>query len=164
MKIKRIIPALTICALALVGAGTALAATLQSVPELQQEQPIQIVNEMAKLPGDTTDLEKALQAKGPVKYKLLLVDTVHDEDPTDYLDRVAEKWGLPAADTLYLVIYTQQNYNLRFYMGAEFRAKGVSVDEMLKITRETYFAKNREGKTVEGLLDLMHFIDKRMTH
>ncbi|HLO03108.1 MAG TPA: hypothetical protein VK191_08375, partial [Symbiobacteriaceae bacterium] len=142
---KRFIPALILVVLALVGGGAALAASLQSVPEVQKDQTIQVVNELAKLPGDTKALDEALKAKGPVTYKILLVDTVGEEDPTAYLDRVAEKWGVPAADTLYLVIYTQQNYNLRFYMGANFRTKGVTVDEMLKLTRETYFAKNRQG-------------------
>jgi uncharacterized membrane protein YgcG len=159
---KRFIPALILLLLALVGAGTALAATLQPVPEVQKDQAIQVVNELAKLPGETKALDEALKAKGPVTYKILLVDTVGEEDPTAYLDRVAEKWGVPAADTLYLVIYTQQNYNMRFYMGANFRSKGVTVDEMLKITRETYFAKNRQGKATEGLIDLINAVNKRM--
>jgi uncharacterized membrane protein YgcG len=159
---KRLIPALMLVTLALVGAGTALAATLQTVPEIQKEQAVQAVNELAKLPGDTKALDEALKASSTVKYKILLVDTVGEEDPTAYLDRVAEKWGVPAADTLYLVIYTQQNYNLRFYMGANFRAKGVTVDEMLKITRATYFAKNRQGKATEGLVDLIQAVNKRM--
>lgn len=159
---KRFIPALILLLLALVGGGAALAATLQTVPEVQKEQTIQVVNEFAKLPGDTKALDEALKAQGPVTYKILLVDTVGEEDPTAYLDRVAEKWGVPAADTLYLVIYTQQNYNLRFYMGANFRTKGVTVDEMLKITRETYFAQNRQGKATEGLVELINAVNKRM--
>lgn len=161
---KRFIPALILVLLALVGGGAALAATLQTVPDLQKEQAVQVVNDLAKLPGDAKGLEDALKMESPVKYKILVVDTVYEEDPTAYLDRVAEKWGVPAADTLYLVIYTQQNYNLRFYMGANFRTAGVTVDEMLKITRETYFTQNRQGNPTEGLVELINFINKRMTH
>jgi uncharacterized membrane protein YgcG len=163
LLMKRFIPALIlVLLLGLVGAGTALAASLATVPDMVKEKPMQAVSPAATLPGNQNSLDSALQEVGPVKYKILLVDTVGDEDPTAYLDRVADKWGVPAADTLYLVIYTQQNYNLRFYMGANFRAKGVTVDEMLQITRQTYFAKNRQGKGMEGLTDLIHAVNKRM--
>lgn len=70
------------------------------------------------LPGDAKALEQALQAASPVKYKVLVIDSTEGED----LDRVAESWGQPKADTLLLVLFTQDNYDLRFYMGANFRA------------------------------------------
>jgi uncharacterized membrane protein YgcG len=158
---KRFTPGLImLLLLAITGGATALADGAP-VPSIQKDQTVQSVNKAA-LPGDQQRLLDSLSASGPVKYRILLVDSVNGEDPTAYLDRVAASWGLPPADTLYLVIYTGDNYNLRFYMGANFRVKGVTVDEMLKMTRETYFAKNRQGKATEGLVDLIQAVNKRM--
>jgi uncharacterized membrane protein YgcG len=114
------------------------------------------------LPGDMRALERALQAQGPVTYKVLVVDSTDGEDKTDYLDRVAAAWKQPAPDTLLLILFTQENYNIRFYMGANFRAKGVSVEEMLGMVRAQYFAGVHKGDVAGGLVSLIGAVNQRM--
>lgn len=115
-----------------------------------------------QLPGDQNAWKAALNAPSPVKYRVLVIDDTDGEDRTAYLDRMAEKWGLPAADELYLVLFTKANYDLRFYMGANFRAKGVTVDEMLSLARTHYFTKSQKGDVTGGLADLVTAVNQRM--
>jgi hypothetical protein len=117
----------------------------------------------AELPGDRAALDAALTAPSPVKYKVLVIDAVDGEDKTTYLDRVAENWGQPAADTLLLVVFTQDNYDIRFYMGANFRARDVSGAEMLGLVRGQYFAKVRKADPAGGLADLIVAVNKRLS-
>lgn len=115
------------------------------------------------LPGDVKSLEQILAVQGPINYKILVIDSIEGEDKTAYLDRVAAEWGQPAKDTLLLIVYTADNYDLRFYMGASFRANGVSVDEMLKLAREQYFATKRQGDVAGGLAKLISAVNQRMS-
>lgn len=141
--------------------GVAYAAG-RPVPENLPEVALQNTTE-AQLPGDAEALEAALSAEGPVRYKILVIDSPEGEDPTDYLDRVAAEWGLPGPDTLYLIIYTEDNFNIRFYMGADFRAAGVDVDEMLTLVRTHYLAGKREGDVAGALADLIGAVNRRMS-
>jgi uncharacterized membrane protein YgcG len=153
---------LTAAALAITAVltGVTYAAT-RPIPEKQPQVALQNTTDV-QLPGDAKALEAALQAGGPVQYKILVIDSSDGEDKTDYLDRVAEKWGLPAADTLYLVLYAKENYDIRFYMGANFRSGNVSVDEMLGMVRNLYLAKSQKGDTAGGLADLINAVNQRM--
>lgn len=140
--------------------GVAYAAT-RTVPVNQPAVALQNPNALT-LPGDVESLEQALKNPGSVKYKVLVIDSTDGEDKTAYLDRVAAEWKQPAADTLLLVIFTRDNYDIRFYMGASFRANGVSVDEMLSLVRSRYFAGVRKGDVAGGLVSLMAAVDERM--
>jgi uncharacterized membrane protein YgcG len=143
-------------------AGVTYAAT-RTVPENQAEVVLQNTTE-SPLPGNADALSTVLKAQSPVKYKILVIDSTEGEDKTDYLDRVAEKWGVPAADTLYLVIYTKDNYDIRFYMGANFRTQGVTVDEMLALVRQQYLAgKNQKGDVSAALANLINAVNVRMS-
>jgi uncharacterized membrane protein YgcG len=143
-------------------AGVAYAAT-RPIPQQQPGVALQNPSNLA-LPGDVKGLEAALAADGPVQYKVLVIDSTDGEDLTAYLDRVAAEWQQPAQDTLLLVIYTQENYNLRFYMGPGFRAKGVTVDEMLSLVRAQYFAtKSAKGDVAGGLVNLIGAVNQRMS-
>ncbi|HLN62935.1 MAG TPA: hypothetical protein VK464_15440 [Symbiobacteriaceae bacterium] len=142
-------------------AGVTYAAT-RPVPEQQPAVALQNPNGLA-LPGDMKALDLALQAQGPVKYKVLVIDSTDGEDKTAYLDRVAAEWQNPAADTLLLIIFTQDHYDIRFYMGANFRAKGVTVDEMLGMVRSQYFAGVRKGDVAGGLTSLIGAVNQRMS-
>ncbi len=151
---------LIVAAIALVFAGVAVAAN-RPVPENQAQAPVQNTLK-SELPGDNSSLEKALLVESTVKYKILVIDSTDGEDKTAYLDRVAESWGQPKADTLLLVVFTQDNYDLRFFMGANFRTQNVSVDEMLKLVRGSYFAKSQKGNVAGGLADLITAVNARM--
>lgn len=145
---------------ALTMAGVALAAN-RPIPDPKPDTVFQ--SEVPDpLPGDQSAWKQALDAPSPVRYRVLVIDDTDGEDRTDYLDRMAEKWGLPAADQLYLVIFTKANYDLRFYMGANFRAKGVTVDEMLTLVRTHYFVKSQKGDVAGGLADLVNAVNRRM--
>jgi uncharacterized membrane protein YgcG len=158
---KRIVNALILALiLAAIGTGTAWAA-LKEIPENKAQEKLQHATTGA-LPGDAKALEAALAAKSPVAYKILVIDSTEGEDKTAYLDRVAEKWGLPKADQLYLIIYTGSNYDIRFYMGANFRKNGVTVDEMLKLVRAQYLANSQKGLVADGLAKLIEAVNQRM--
>jgi len=144
-------------------AGVTYAAASRPVPQNQPQAVIQNTTAVS-LPGNTAALEQALgtAAPGPVTYKVLVIDSTEGEDKTDYLDRVAGEWGQPGASTLLLVIYTQDNYDIRFYMGANFRANGVTVDEMLGYVRTLYLPKARVKDAAGGLADLVNTANVRM--
>lgn len=148
-------------AMTAVFAGVAYAA-IRPVPENQPQVTLQNTTE-AQLPGDGAALEEALKQSSPVQYKILVIDSTDEEDKTDYLDRVAEKWGLPGPDMLYLVIYTKENYDIRFYMGASFRTAGVTVDEMLGLVRTHYLAQKRDGDVSGALAELIAAVNHRMS-
>lgn len=140
--------------------GIASAAT-HPVPENLPEVSLQNTTGV-DLPGDTAALEAAIAAPGPVRYKILVIDSTEGEDRTAYLDRVAAERGVPGPDTLYLIIYTEDNYDIRFYMGANFRAAGVDVDEMLTLVRTHYLDGKREGDVAGALADLVEAVNQRM--
>jgi hypothetical protein len=155
---------ITLAALSAVAvmAGVAFAAPRQipeQLPAVSLQNPANLT-----LPGDVKALEAALAAGGPVAYKVLVIDSTDGEDLTAYLDRVAAEWQQPAQDTLLLVIFTRENYDLRFYMGPGFRARGVTVEEMLSLVRSQYFAtKNQDGDVAGGLTNLIGAVSKRMS-
>ena len=159
--VKRVIRlTLALAAILACSVGAAYAAA-RPVPENLPDVALQDTTE-AGLPGDVAALEAALAAEGPVQYKILVIDSTEGEDPTAYLDRVAAEWGVPGPDTLYLIIFTGDNYNMRFYMGANFRAAGVDVDEMLALVRTHYLAGKREGDVAGALADLIGAVNLRM--
>lgn len=140
--------------------GVAYAA-MRPVPENLPEVALQNTTGV-QLPGDAVALDEALSAPGPVQYKILVIDSTEGEDPTAYLDRVAAEWGVPGPDTLYLIICTEDNFNIRFYMGANFRAAGVDVEEMLTLVRTHYLAGKRDGDVAGALADLIGAVNRRM--
>ena len=136
-------------------------AAVRPVPENLPRAALQ--NTTGKpLPGDAAAPEAALAAPGPVQVKILVVDSTEGEDRTAYLDRVAEKWGVPGPDVLCLVLFTEDNFNIRFYMGASFRAAGVDVDEMLGLVRSHYLDGKRHGDVAGAPADLIGAENRRM--
>ncbi len=141
-------------------AGVAYAA-MRPVPQNQPSAHLQNPAVLS-LPGDVNRLEQVLQAPGPVNYKVLVIDSTDGEDKTAYLDRVAGEWNHPGADTLLLVLFTADNYDIRFFMGANFRANGVTVEEMLGLVRSQYFTGVRLGDVAGGLVSLVEAVNQRM--
>lgn len=114
------------------------------------------------IPGDVTAMKQALNAPSVVKFHVLVVDSAEGEDRTAYLDRVAQAWSMPGQADLLLVLFAKENWDIRFYMGANFRAKGVTVEEMLTMVRRHYLAKSQKGDVGGGLADLVNAINQRM--
>lgn len=139
-------------------AGVAYAAP-RMVPPKQEQALVHTAAD--PLPGDAKALEQALKAHSEVHYRILTVDDA-GEDKTDWLDRVAAEWGEPRPDTLLLVIFARDNYDIRFYMGANFRSQDVTVDEMLKMVRTFYFPKSQKGDVAGGLASLVTEVNWRM--
>lgn len=108
-----------------------------------------------QLPGDMAALQKALAVSSPVKYRILTVDDSGGLPLTDYLDQVAASLNEPQPDTLLLVIYRESNYDIRFYMGANFRGYRISVDDMLSLVRTKYLVRSQQGDPAGGLADLI---------
>lgn len=136
-------------------------AAARPVPKVQPQVALQ-TEAGIDLPGDALALDQALQADGPVKYKVLVVDSTNGEDKTAYLDRVASEWEQPAANSLLLVVFTQDNYDIRFYLGATFREHGVTVDDMLQLVRGTYLPKARQQDAAGGLTALIGAVNERI--
>ncbi len=115
-----------------------------------------------ELPGDLSRLAATLAAEGPVRYRILVVASAEGEDLTGYLDRVVAQWGPPEPDMLYLLIFAEQNYNIRFYMGADFRTSGVDVDEMINLVYANYLLGKRDGDVAGALARLIGAVNRRM--
>jgi uncharacterized membrane protein YgcG len=136
--------------------GAALAAA--PVPA-KQDKPI-VHAATAPLPGDMARLEKELAVQSNVKYKILVVDDTQGEDLTAYLDRVAAEWKEPAPESLLLVIAAKDNYNLRFFFGANLTQKGMTVEKMLELVRTHYFANSQKGEVAGGLAQLISAVNE----
>lgn len=150
-----------VCALlAAALAGTAYAATRRVPPN---DPALLIQNTSTPLPGNTKALDSVLTASSTVKYKLLVIEETGGEDMTAYLDRVAADWQMPGHDQLLLVVFTKASYDIRFFMGADFRSKGLDVQEMLGYVRTFYFSKVRAGDPAGGLADYISVVNARMT-
>lgn len=141
--------------------GIAYAAT-RPVPE--QVPGAKLQNTVGtQLPGDQAALDRYLNAAGPVNYKILVIETTDGEDKTAYLDRVAATWDEPKENTLLLVLFKQDNWDIRFFMGARFGQAKVSVNEMLTLVRQQYLARSQKGDVAGGLAALMEAVNQRMS-
>lgn len=103
------------------------------------------------LPGDLNRLERELNYRSSIRYRILVVEDSGSMDKTDYLDQVAAKWGEPAPDTLLLIIFARDNHDIRFYMGANLTRQGATIDSMLRTLRANYFPLSQKGDVADGL-------------
>lgn len=127
-----------------------------SIPPKQEQALINASSD--QLPGDMAALKRELAYHSSIRYRILVVDDSGGMDKTDYLDQVAEAWGEPAPDTLLLVVFAQDNYDIRFYMGSNFRQMGATVDTMLKTVRTAYFPLSQKGNVAGGLARLLSVV------
>lgn len=154
---KMVIALIAAVLLATVGVGAALAADLK-VPAKDTTAKVQSL-EAGEI---SAEAKAAIEEASAVKYKVLMVTDSLPEDRTAYLDRVLEEWGWPAHDELLLVVFTKGNYDVRFAMGADFRAKGVTVDEMVGYIHNTYVPELRKGDAGKAMAAFVRQINKRM--
>lgn len=138
-------------------AGTVVAGA-PNVPEKQEKPLVQAAT--APMPGDMARLEKELAVESGVKYKILLVDDAAGEDLTAYLDRVAAEWKEPAPQSLLLVVFARQNYDIRFFYGANLTSKGMTVPKMLELVRSNYFPLSQKGDVAGGLAQLVTAVNQ----
>lgn len=114
------------------------------------------------LPGDQAALKAALAEKSPVRYEIVVVEDTGGKDLNAYLDSLLEEKKWPEKSVLVLAVFAKDNYDLRFAMGADFFEKKVSVDEMLALSKSTYFPKAREKDPSAGLAALVKAVNQRM--
>lgn len=157
---KRMVAAVAAFLVAIMAAGSVYAAT-RPVP-VDKGAPITTDAVPGGIAGDMKALEKTLNESAPIRYRILVVNETEGEDPSAYLERVAAQWGEPKADSLLLVLFANDNWNLRFYMGSKLSAAGVTVDEMLALVRDHYFPRSRKGDPSGGLTDLVRAVNARM--
>lgn len=155
--------------LAGLAAGALLVVTASGVlaaPRLIPSAPAQGVHMVEdqgfSLTGDREGLERVLAEESPINFKILVIDDVADgEDRTAYLDRVAEEWDDPQPDTLLLIIFTQGNNDIRFFMGANFRRAEFTVEQMLDLVRTVYQPKVRTGDAAGALADFIDQVNRQ---
>lgn len=157
---KRILAAAAAFLVAITAAGSVYAAT-RPVP-VDKGAPITTDGVPGGIKGDFKALEQSLNESSPIRYRILVVDSTEGEDPTAYLERVAAQWGEPKADSLLLVLFATDNWNLRFFMGSKLSTAGLTVDEMLTLVRTHYFPLSRKGDPAGGLTALVRAVNGRM--
>lgn len=135
--------------------------TSTGVPAKQEGSLVQLST--TQLTGDVAALERRLAQAGVVRYRILVVDDAGGEDKTDYVDELAGKWNEPKADTLLLVVFAREGFDIRFYMGNEFHTKGIKVADMLGWIRGEYFPRSSKGDAAGGLIALIQAVDQRMS-
>ena len=111
---------------------------------------------------DAGPVRVALSESSPVTYRVIVVGGVSGADKTQTLDQLVAQHGKLAAGELMLVVFAQDNYDVRFEMGSLFRSKGVSAEEILGLVHTQYQPKVRAGQPENGLVALIQAINKRM--
>lgn len=156
---KLLIAAVAALLAATVGAGSALAAG-RAVP--QRDYATVIAQDTSGISGNVNEVRLALAEPSAVRYKIVVVPDSLPEDREAYLDRIVAQWGWPEHDQLYVVIYADANYDVRFAMGADFQANGVSVEEMVDLVHTVYLPEVRKGDSGQALAAFVRAVNKRM--
>lgn len=116
--------------------------------------------EVPELPGNMADLRAAFGEPTPVTYTVVLAKAPRGTDMTKYLDRELDKRGYPASSEIVLVIFPENNHDVRFAMGALLFEKKISLQSMLETVRNQYLDKARSGDPAGGLADLIRTVNQ----
>ncbi len=111
-------------------------------------------------PGDMQALEAALAEPSPLTYKIMSIDTPKGTDLDAYLDLYLEQKGSPSRNEIWLLIFPNDNHNIRFVMGALLFEKKVSVQRMLEVVRGDYLPQARTGDPATGLATLIRSVNQ----
>lgn len=114
------------------------------------------------LPGDQAALKGALTEPSKVQYQVVTVDDTGGKDKDTYLDDLLAQRNWPEKSMLVLVVYTKENYDIRFAMGADFTEKQVGFEEILAFVRSSYLPKAKDGDPATGLATLIRSVNQRM--
>lgn len=116
---------------------------------------------LPELAGDMPGLQGALMEPSPLTYKIAVAEAPKGADKTAYLDQMlAAQKGYPGKNEILLLIFPQDNNDIRFAMGAFLFEKKVSVESMLQMVRSHYFPKARVGDPAGGLADLVRAVNQ----
>lgn len=114
------------------------------------------------LPGDTVALQAALAEKSAIQYEIVLVDDTGGKDKDTYFDAMLAEKNWPEQSGLVLAIFTKDNHDYRFALGAAFHEKKVDFTEILTLARNHYQPKAREGDPAAGAAALIKAVNQRM--
>lgn len=117
--------------------------------------------EVPSLPGDMPALREALKAETPVTYTIVVANAPREVDKTAYLDQILEERGYPGRNEVLLVIFPEDNYNIRFAMGALLFDQKISLQQMLDMVQNQYLTRARQGDPAGGLAALVDAINAK---
>jgi len=127
------------------------------------EEPAEPGPEVPDLPGDTASLKEALKAETPVTYTIIVADDAPREmDKTLYLDQMLTERGYPKKNEILLVIFPQDNHNIRFALGALVFDRKISLESMLEMVQNQYLTRSRRGDPAGGLAALITAINEKV--
>lgn len=103
-----------------------------------------------------------MEAKSPITYSIVVANVPKGTDINRYLDQMLDDRGYPAMDEVLLVIFPNDNYNIRFAMGGMLFDKKISLQAMLEMVQNQYLTKARNGDPSRGLADLIIAINQQV--
>lgn len=113
------------------------------------------------LAGSQAALKEALSAPTAVRYQILVFDGLV-EDRTGFLDKYLADNGWPESNTLLLLVFPRHNHDIRFAMGTGLTQAGMTLEEMLGIVRQLYFAVVAKGDPARAMVELIEAVNRRM--
>lgn len=113
------------------------------------------------LAGSQAALKEALSAPTAVRYQILVFDELV-EDRTAFLDKYLADNGWPESNTLLLLVFPRHNHDIRFAMGTGLTQAGMTLEEMLGIVRQLYFAVVAKGDPARAMVELIEAVNRRM--
>lgn len=125
-------------------------------------QPTAPATELPAIAGDLSVLQAALGEATSIRFTIHLAVTPQGADKNAYLDAMLGEKGYPAKNELVLVVFPQDNNDIRFAMGSLFFEKKVSVEAMVDLVRSHYLPKARTGDAAGGLADLIRAVSQRL--
>lgn len=162
-KTLGIIAAILVTAIVLSGCtGRKAAPAVGNTTDSQPPVPAQSAGTVS-LPGNQFSLNAALQQASAVRYEIVTAADTAGLDKDAYLDKILADKQWPEGGMMVLVVYPNENYDIRFALGPAFFEKKVTVSEMLDLVRANYLTKARKEDPAGGLADLIQAVNQRMS-
>lgn len=117
---------------------------------------------LPEIAGGMAALQAAYAEPSPLTYRIAIADAPQGADKTAYLDEMLGDKGYPGKNEVLLLVFPEDNYDIRFAMGALLFEKKVSVQSMLDMVRNQYLTKARQGDPAGGLADLIRAVNKQV--
>lgn len=114
------------------------------------------------LPGSMADLQAALAQPSRVTYQIEIVQETGITDRTAHLDFVLASRDWPEQEMLVILLFPNDNYDIRVAMGSIFQAHTFSVDEMLTTIRTVYLPAARANDPAGGLAEIIRTVNLRL--
>lgn len=118
---------------------------------------------LPEIAGEMAILRAAMGEPSPLTYKISIADAPKGADKNAYLDQMlASMGGYPGKNEVLLLLFPEDNYDIRFAMGSFLFEKKVSVESMLNMVRSHYLTKARTGDPAGGLADLIRAANQQV--